>query len=78
MNLARFGAGFRFHAPETAGAVNVAAIGDEKNLGPVGRPGRADFMIELAVVVTGQGAAVLSGQTLDVLQFAIANSPTKM
>src|SRR5690348_16743845 len=71
MDLARFGARFGLHPPKTASSVNVAAIGDKKYLGPVGCPGRADFMINLTVVVTRQAAAIFSGQTLHVLQLAI-------
>ena len=39
---------------------------------PSGRPGRADFVIVLAVVVARKSAAVLAGQALDVFQFAVA------
>ena len=39
--------------------------------------GQADFVIDLAIVVAPQFAAVLSGQTLHVLQFAITESPNK-
>ena len=75
MNLARLGARLRLHPPEAAGAVNVPAVRNEKNFFPVRRPGRADLMIELAVVVARESAAVLSGQALDVFQFAVAELP---
>ena len=79
VNLARFGAGLRFHPPEAAGAVNVSAIRDEENFRPVRRPGRADLMIELAVVIARQIAAVLSGQAVNVCQFAVCGiRPTKI
>src|ERR1700730_3354674 len=77
VNLARFGARFRFHAPETARAIDVAAIRNEKYVSAVRRPGRADLMIELAVVVASQNAALLSGQALHLAQLAISKLSDK-
>jgi len=36
MNFARLGAGFRFHAPEAAGSVDVSPVRNEKNFLAIG------------------------------------------
>src|SRR5215471_13595767 len=54
----------RTHAPEATCAVDVAAIADVNDLFVVTRPGGADLMIELAVVIARQRAAILAGQPL--------------
>src|ERR1700730_14139447 len=77
VNLVRFGARFCFHAPETARAIDVVAIRNEKYLSSVRRPGRADLMIELAVIIASQIAAVLSGQALHLAQVAISELSDK-
>src|SRR5262245_35144915 len=51
--------------------MDVVAIGNENDVLAVGRPRRADFVVEGAVIVTRQGTAVLSGEPLEIGQFTI-------
>src|SRR5690242_3838570 len=71
MNFVHFLAGLRFHPPKSAGAVDVAAVGNEENLITIARPDWTDFVIELAVVIACQFAACLPGQALDVLKLTV-------
>src|SRR5437667_12442454 len=72
MNFMCFGAGLRLHPPESASAVDVAAVGNEENLITIARPDWTDFVIELAVVITWQIAGSLSSQALHVPEFTTA------
>ncbi len=72
MNFMRFGAGLRLHPPESPGSVNVPMVRDKQDLAAISRPHRADFVIELAVVITWQIAASLSCQALHVPEFTAA------
>src|SRR5207245_10790073 len=72
MNFMCFGAGLRLHPPESASAVDVAAVGNEENLITIARPDWTDFVIELAVVITWQIGGSLSSQALHVPEFTTA------
>src|SRR5437867_13065355 len=74
MNFVRFGAGLRLHAPESASAVDVAAVGNEENLITIARPDWTDFVIELVVVIAWQYAAGFSRQALHVSEFTTAET----
>src|SRR6266436_8998082 len=71
MNFVRFGAGFRFHQPEAAGAMDVAAVGDEENFLSVARPDGIDFHVVGAVVVAGQGTLCFAGEPRNIFQRAV-------
>src|SRR5207244_12068358 len=72
MNFMCFGAGLRLHPPESASAVDVAAVGNEENLITIARPDWTGFVIELAVVIAWQFAAGVSCQALHVPAFPTA------
>src|SRR5271169_1690205 len=72
VDFACLSAGFCFHPPEAAGAVGVAAIGNEQQLFSVRRPRRADLVVKLAVVVTRQVAASFAGEALHIAKFAVS------
>src|SRR6266567_993100 len=72
MNFVRFGAVLRLHAPESASAVDVAAVGNEENRITIARPDWTDFVIELAVVIAWQFAAGFSCLALHVPEFTTA------
>src|SRR5262249_10178755 len=70
-------AGLGFHPPESAGAVNVAMIGDEENFLAVARPDRIDFQVVPAVVVAREIAFGFAGEPDDVSQFCLAQVGAK-
>src|SRR5215469_16399074 len=65
------------HAPEATGSVQVSPIRDKPQLRSIGRPCRADLVVEAAVVITRQGASVLAGYTLNVAQGAVLKTSSK-
>ena len=70
MDLTHFGAGLGLHAPQAAGAVDVAAVGDEQNFLAVARPDRADLVVIGGVVVARQLGFVLGRELLHVAECA--------
>ena len=77
MDLVRFGAWLRLHAPESAGTVDMATIGNEQNFRAVAGPHRADFVVNLAVVIARKRAEVLRCELLNIGEFTIPEAARK-
>ena len=71
--LNRVRAGNRRRAPETPGAVNATAIGNEHDRLAVACPGRVDLVVVGAVVIPRQRALVLPRQPQRICQLLLAH-----
>src|SRR5246127_2662645 len=66
MNLARLRSRLRLHPPKATGSVEMATIRNVQQFLPIGRPCRADLVIEPAVVITRERTAVLACESLHI------------